>query len=310
MAVGDKIRTVDYNSLQTKASNILGTGSASFGYGQTVQSSQVTTSTNVTVNEWGSLRNDIINIYRHQNNAIPTTVQLPETVEGASVRYNASDAPVIAWDAFLTTLETNRVNALPVGRFGTSTGLTRGVFVSFSNSAYIDVTLTWASAEEARFFFNGGGRIRLTSSFSGYLGTSQNVAWATLLSTVGTREWGGFFPDTGVSGTDGRNWHKSDTSLRQFFSQSATAPYGSNTYSLQASKSGATVTFRYQFVDNYTDPPTGDPDNPPPNDLVQGTMTVIAAYTYPSGAMTGLGAATWTEYQPTLIAFSPTFTVS
>jgi hypothetical protein len=309
MPVGDKIRTVDYNSLQTKTANILGTGSASFGYGQTVQSSQVTTSDSVTVNEWGRLRNDVINIYRHQNNAIPTTVQLPETVDGASVRYNATDAPVIAWDTFLTTLETARVNALPVGRFGTSTGSSRGYTATFSNSAYFDVTYTWASAEEARFFFNGGGRLRLTSSFSG-IGTSQNTAWASLLSTVGTREWGGFYPDTGVSGTDGRNWHKSDASLRQFFSQSATAPYGSNTYSLLASKSGATVTIRYQFVDNYTDPPTGDPDNPPPNDLVSGTLIGSAAYTYPSGALTGLGAATWTEYQPTLIGFSPSPTLS
>lgn len=310
MPVGDKIRTVDYNSLQTKTSNILGTGSASFGYGQTVQSSQVTTSSNVTVNEWGSLRNDIINIYRHQTNTIPDTSVLPEVTEGASIRYNASNAPVIAWDGLLTTLETNRVNALPVGRYGTSTGSSRGVFVSFTNSAYIDVVYTWASAEEARFFFNSGGRLRLTSAFTSYLGTSQNVAWATLLSTVGTREWGGFYPDTSVSGTDGRNWHKSDSSLRQFFSQSATAPYGSNTYSLLASKSGATVTIRYQFVDSYTDPPAGDPDNPPPNDLVQGTMTCYAAYSYPAGAMTGLGSATWTEYQPTLIGFSPTFTVS
>ena len=208
----------------------------------------------------------------------------------------------------LTTLENARVNVLPVGRFGTATGSSRGYAATFSNSAYFDVTYTWTSAEAARFFFNGGGRLRLTSSFSG-IGTAQNTAWSSLLSTVGTREWGGFYPDTGVSGTDGRNWHKSDASLRQFFAQSATAPYGSNTYSLLASKSGATVTIRYQFVDNYTNPPFV-PENPPPGDLVSGTLIGSAAYSYPAGALTGLGAAVWTEYQPTLIAFSPSPTLS
>ena len=142
------------------------------------------------------------------------------------------------------------------------------------------------------------------------MSNSQNIAWDTLLSTVGTREWGGFYPDTSVSGTDGRNWHKADNSLRQFFSQSATAPYGSNTFSLEASKSGATVTFRYVFVYNYTDPPTGDPDNPLPNDLVSGTLTCNLSYTYPAGALTGLGASTWTEYQPTLISFASGYTTS
>lgn len=309
MAVGDKIRKIDYNTIQTRVANILGTGSASLGYGQTVQSSQVNETNKITVNEWGQLRNDIINIYRHQNNSIPTTVQLPETIVDASIRYSTTNAPITVWDSFSTTLQNNRVNALPVGRFGTSTGSSQGFSVNFSNSAYFAVTFTWASSEAARFFFNGGGRLRLTSSFSG-IGTSQNTAWSTLLSTVGTREWGGFYPDTSVSGTDGRNWHKSDSSLRQFFSQSATAPYGSNTYSLLASKSGATVTIRYQFVDNYTDPPAGDPDNPPPGDLVSGTLVGAAAYTYPAGALTGLGSATWNEYQPTLVQFSATATQS
>ena len=299
MAVGDKIRTVDYNSVQTKVANILGTGSASLGYGQPVQSSQITTSDKVSVNEWGALRNDIINIYRHQNNTIPNTTILPETVVDASIRYNTGDAPVTVWDTLSTTLQNNRVNALPVGRFGTTlTATGPAQAVSWNATAQVDITFEWNSTTEARHFFNSGGRLRIASGFTPSLGTSQNTAWQTLLSTVGTQEWGGFFPDTSTSGTDGRNWHKSDSTFRQFYTLSASSPYGSNTYSLLARKSNQYVYIRILLTDAYTDPPVGDPDNPPPNDLVQGDLNVNTSITYPTGAMTGLGLTSWTEYRP------------
>jgi hypothetical protein len=302
MAVGDKIRTVDYNTVQTRVANVLGTGSGSLGYGQTVQSSQVTTSNNVTVNEWGSLRNDIINIYRHQNNSIPDTSVLPEAIEGASVRYNVSDAPVTVWDSLTSTLETNRINALPVGRFGTSTASGIGTFVSFANSATAIVLFKWDNSENARFFFNSGGRLRVTTQFSPTLFNSQNTSWQATLNSIGYQEWGGFYPDTSTSGTDGRNFYKSDGSYRQFYTSSASSPYGSNNYNLDAAKftSGSqyAVGIRTRLVEGYTNPPDGDPDNPPPGDLVQGTLILYAQYTYPAGAMTGLGAAVWTEYQP------------
>jgi hypothetical protein len=302
MPVGDKIRTVEYNTVQSRVASVLGTGSGSLGYGQTVQSSQVTTSNNITINEWGQLRNDIINIYRHQTNTIPDTSVLPEATEGNSIRYNVTDAPVTVWDTLSTTLLNNRINALPVGRFGTESAGSRGTGVSFSNSATGIVTFTWANSENARFFFNGGGRLRVQTVYTPTLINSQNTSWQTTLSTIGVREWGGFFPDTSDSGTDGRNFHKSDGTYRQFYTASSSSPYGSNTYNLDAAKfvdgSNYSVGIRARLVEGYTDLPAGDPDNPPPSDLVQGTLVLIASYTYPAGALTGLGAAVWTEYQP------------
>lgn len=302
MAVGDKIRTVDYNTIQTRIANILGTGSASLGYGQSVQSSQVNTSNKVSVNEWGSLRNDIINVYRHQNNSIPDNTILPPTTEGASVRFSAADAPITVWDTLSTTLQNNRVNSLPVGRFGTTISASRAQEVIFNATAQADLTFEWASTEEARFFFNGGGRLRIATAFSPNLSTSQNTSWQSALSTIGAREWGGFFPDTSVSGTDGRNWHKSDATFREYYSSTQSAPYGSNTYKLLARKSNQYVYIRILLTDAYIDDPAGDPDNPAPDDLVNGTLTVNPSYTYPTGALTGLGAAVWTDYQPISIS--------
>lgn len=302
MPVGDIITPVEYNDIQTQISNILGVGSGNVGYGQTVLSSQVSLNDSITVNEWGSLRNDIINIYLHQNNTIPDTSILPEAALGSTVRYNVTDAPVTVWDTLAPSLEAARINALPVGRFGTVNAGSQDTTVAFSTSASGSITFTWQNADAARFFFNGGGRLRITTSFAPSLNNSQNNTWQTSLDTIGTREWGGFFPDTGTSPTDGRNFFKSDGTLRQFFNQSVSSPYGMNNYYLDASKgssgSNYIVTLRARLEDTYTDPPTGDPDNPLPNDLVQGTLTLIAAYAYPAGPTVGLGGATWIEHRP------------
>jgi hypothetical protein len=302
MAVGDKIRTVDYNTIQTKVSNILGTGSGNLGYGQTVQSSSVDTTRTITVNEWGQLRNDIINIYRHQNNSIPDTTILPQTVENASVRFSASDAPVTVWDTLSTTLQNNRVNAVPVGRLGTlvpTPSTASSGTITWSSNAFIDITFSWANAESARFFFNGGGRLRVGCTATTTNPENQSNSWVTFLGTVGVREWGGYFPNTGTTPIDGTNYWRSDGTARRWLNISNTViRYTSNRYELYASKSGSNVVLRIRLVDAYT-----DPGGPPPGDAVVGNFTASASCTYPAGALTGLGTATWNEYQPTSITF-------
>lgn len=302
MAVGDKIRTVDYNTVQQRVADTLGTGSGNIGYGQTVQSSQVTTSNNVTVNEWGSLRNDIINIYRHQTNSIPDDATLPPTVADAFIRYSTTDAPVTVWDTLSSTLQNNRVNALPVGRYGTFTPTPASASsgtVTFASSASINITFTWANSESARFFFNSGGRLRVRSSATTTDPYAQSSSWVTFLGTVGTKEWGGYFPNTGTSPTDGSNYWRSDGTPRRFVNISNTvARYTSNRYELYASKTSNTVVIEIRLVDAYT-----DPGGPPPGDAAVLDLTAYAECTYGAGAMTGLGATTWTEYQPTSITF-------
>jgi hypothetical protein len=58
MPVNDNIREADYNSIRNKLASVIGTGSASFGWGQTVVSSAVDVSNPVSINEWGRLRFD------------------------------------------------------------------------------------------------------------------------------------------------------------------------------------------------------------------------------------------------------------
>jgi hypothetical protein len=71
MTVNKKIQTADYNDIRTKVITILGPGSADSGYGQTILSTAVTDSNNITINEWGKLYYDIVNCYVHQTGAVP-----------------------------------------------------------------------------------------------------------------------------------------------------------------------------------------------------------------------------------------------
>lgn len=69
---GDQITAAQFNNLQSRIEQVLGSGSGTFGYGQPVSSSQVTAVTDsVTANQWQLLRADMQAAYTHQTgNAI------------------------------------------------------------------------------------------------------------------------------------------------------------------------------------------------------------------------------------------------
>lgn len=295
MAVNDKIITSDYNTLQARVANILGNGSGNLGYGQDIQSTTVDTSSRVSINEWGKLRNDIVNIYRHQNNSLPSTSILPEAVEGNKVRYAATGEPITVWDGFITTIQSARTSAPPAGRLATQFATTRSSALSWSAGATVDIQVSWLSANEARYFFNGGGQVRIGLSFTNFAGNAQGNSWANILAS-GTPT---------LAGYSGLNWYDLTPSNQTLYSLSGSSPYGSNQVLVYARTPGGNNSsgtqsfcqFTVNLIDAYTDPPTGDPDNPPPDDFVSGRLQVDINYVYGTGALTGL-TSTWKGYLP------------
>ena len=74
-SAGSLITAQDYNNLQARVADILGTGAASYGYGQSINSTAVTAvpPSNpdpnqgiITAAQWDALRLDITNIGIHQ----------------------------------------------------------------------------------------------------------------------------------------------------------------------------------------------------------------------------------------------------
>jgi hypothetical protein len=104
MTTGSDILAADYVAIQDKAQALLGIGSGSRGYGQTVQSSDVTIGNIITKAQWDALRYDIVNIRYHQDGVLPNIVTVNR---GDPIRYR-SDAPNTNYNTLVETAITNR----------------------------------------------------------------------------------------------------------------------------------------------------------------------------------------------------------
>jgi len=74
MAVGDLITAARYNNAQARVAAIMGVGSTTEGYGQTLNSSQVSTALTVTAAQVNALYADLVAGTIHQTGSTPTTI--------------------------------------------------------------------------------------------------------------------------------------------------------------------------------------------------------------------------------------------
>jgi len=265
MAIGDLISESDYNTIRNKIINVMSTGSGNSGYGQTTFSSSVSSGNTVTKAQWDALRYDLYNAIFHQTGSVPsiTTVAV-----GDVIRYGASN-PNFQYDTLANQATTNRFD-LGVGQFVTDTLQNTTRSASWYSSVSCTAQVTFNTAEQARFFFNSGGKIRFSSSRTGGTSSQQNTAWSNVLATAGTQVFGGATPAI--------NFFNLTSSYQQFYSLSAISPYSANQWKIEAlcnvaNNSAGTaniVTFRITWVDNYVD--TGP--EVAPDDYVDGTLTI------------------------------------
>lgn len=288
MAIGDFISATDYNSIRTKIINVMSTGSGNFGYGQTTFSSLVSAGNTVTKTQWDSLRYDIYNAILHQTGSAASLVQV---AVGDVIRFGASN-PNSQYDTVANTAVTNRFN-LGTGQFVTeainSTSFTSSWYQSVSATA----SVTFSTAEQARFFFNAGGKIRFASTRTGGNGEAQNTSWSNLLSSAGAQSF--------VGGPSGINFFSLTSSFQTFAEISGSSAYSNNKWRLEASCNVASntlgtanvVNFRITWLDAYTDPvPGGGTPAIPPGDLVDGTLTLTVDQVRPSGFLQPSGTFT------------------
>jgi hypothetical protein len=178
---GGLIQATDYNGFVSTNANanvndLWGTGSGDKGWGQSALST-VSVAGTVTATQWASLVNTIASMGGQTNTTI-TSRTAPTTGSTISI--------LAALNTDLTNITTNRNNAVGAGSqftgwTGTNskTGGTSGATwtITFTN------TVTFASANAARYFFNGGGRIQLQTSktSTGNLGDPE---WNDLANTL------------------------------------------------------------------------------------------------------------------------------
>lgn len=181
-AQGGLIQATDYNTFVSTGSpnlnNIWSTGSANSGYGQPVVTT-VSSGDPVRAAEWGRLINITANVALHQGSTI-TAVTAPPI--GNIIAYIAT------LSTNLDTINTNKLNAAAVGTDITTTAtrsINWGANVSIP-TVTSTVTVTFASADQARYYFNAGGAVLINCSRSGGIGSVEDTAWSTLCTSVGS----------------------------------------------------------------------------------------------------------------------------
>lgn len=293
MPVNDLVRVPDYNDIRNVIIAVMSTGSATQGYGQTVYSTAASLGGSVSKSQFDNLRFDIVNALVHQTGTVPT---IYEPATGELLRYGAN-LPVFQYQTLANLANTNRFD-IAFGQYATANKATQTNSVNFVTSVTATITVTFTNANEARYFFNSGGKIRFNSAFTDTLGTSQSISWATLLTTLGTVSFGGNTPSVNFYNLTGSN--------QTFYSQGTSGTYSMNRWTLQArcnvsNNSAGTanqITFTSIWQDIYNDPGGG----PPPGDRVAGTMSLTVSELRAVGAL-----------YPDLVPNSfnaPTFTVA
>lgn len=137
-----------------------GTGSGVYGLGQTALS-LVNAGDTITAAQWNSLFTAMANIANHTNDTLTST---------GAVTAGDTIAVKAALEADLATLAASVAAGCPnATALSTSTALQTVTTASegWDSTATQEVSITWASANAMRFYFNQGGKVRIT------VGTTQ-----------------------------------------------------------------------------------------------------------------------------------------
>ncbi len=292
MTSGTSIFASQFVTIQDKAQSLLGTGAATRGYGQTVLSSDVFTGNTITKAQWDALRYDIINIRLHQDGVLPNIATINV---GDPISYGPS-SPNTNYDILLEQAIANRFNIA-----GNQSVVTAKASQTYSSSWSVQaqsiLTCTFANANDARYFFNSGGKLRVNASISGGSATSQVNAWKNFLSSVGTVSFG-------ANTNPNVNFYNLTDSYQLYYQNNLSTPYSANNLRLEAicnvtdnSAGTATQVFlRITLLDSYVDPHID-----PPGDVVDGTLTIAVQELKASGILEPSGTFTIT---------SPTYSLS
>jgi hypothetical protein len=287
---GSVIEAVDYTTIRNKIIGIMGTGAGQSGYGQTLLSSGVAIGNTVTKAQWDSLRYDLLNARIHQDGLVPTIVT---ATQGQPIRFGAGH-PNNQYNTQADTAITNKWN-IGSGQFviDAATSTTRST--SWNTSLSATVTVTFGTADQARYFFNSGSKIRCVSSRTGGTGSPQNSSWSNILDTAGTVAFGG--------NTSGLNFYNLTNSYQTFYNLTTSAPYTGNQYRIEVvsnvadnSIGGATqLIFRVTWTDTYTYTGSGGSTFP---DNVDGTLSLTVDELRASGTLQPLGTGPFVITRP------------
>jgi len=317
---GGLIQATDYNGFANDTSGanvngVWGAGTGDRGYGQSTTLATVSPGGLVTATQWASLNSRISSMASHQGTTITSRTS---PVVGDTI------AILAALNTDLTNITNNRGNAVANGtEVGTFSGTTSKTTATGSGSSAWTITfthtITWASADAARYFFNAGGRIKWITGKTAD-STAADTEWNDLANTLdgtifitggtATQRIAGadYTGTTKVGGTGSPNilatttgWFDLTTSDTNLYRQFAdTSPYTGQYINLAArtASSGTQLVLTTTWVDpggsgaGSSDNISGGTATNSPSTTITGTApTTLVTYFPPS--TTFLTEASW-----------------
>jgi hypothetical protein len=183
---GDTILDDEYNGFLDNTTSpfginhIFGTGSGSYGLGQTGLST-VAAGNTITAAQWNSLFSAMDNVANHTNDTLTSTSARSIGDPIAIVAALAADLDTLA-----ASVEAGSPNATAVT---TSAALqTSASSGRWAGSHVVEHTVNFTNANQARWFFNAGGKIQINISRSGNGGssaTSKDNSMSELVTGLG-----------------------------------------------------------------------------------------------------------------------------
>jgi hypothetical protein len=180
-SAGGLIEATDYNGFVSTTSganvnNVWSTGSTDSGWGQSALAT-VSPAGSITATQWATLVNTISSMASQTGTTI--------TSRAAPVAGNTIEI-LAALNTDLTNITTNRQNAVANGTQFTGWTGTNSKTTATSGATWTITftnTVTFASADAARYFFNAGGRVKIdvSKTATGDLGDPE---WNDLANTL------------------------------------------------------------------------------------------------------------------------------
>ena len=240
-SAGDTILDDEYNTFVNSSSSpygynhFAGTGSGAYGLGQTAIST-VSPGNTVQASQWNSLFTGLDNIANHTNVATSTTASVSA---GQTIDIKSS-------------LETDLANvaAAIAGGCTSATALTTSAVLrtvttaseGWDTSATHEISITFSNANQMRWFFNAGGKLRLVVSATAVSVSAKDTAFVALGNSIGNLDIGSQVTTRSGAGqtltTDGlaNGFHDLGTSYTTLIklTQSSYAAYNSAAVEVQA----------------------------------------------------------------------------
>jgi hypothetical protein len=178
-ATGGLIQAADYNTFKDQLNTIWGTGNGAAGYGQTPVPA-VAANNIIYASEWATLISTLNKARTHQTGSgsgitAPVTGELISFTSRPTLAAQISSA-VSSASAFgsqgATTVGTNSTWAISAAATGAQNG-------------FKDTNVTFASADQARYFFNCGGQINFVCSATDNAGTTRSQSLRDTINAAG-----------------------------------------------------------------------------------------------------------------------------